>query len=238
MRSFEPMATRFGRVCRALLLTGLGALACCDRGRRPGRTRVDFRPRHRHVWRGAARRLRDDRQHRNQLPHHAHHGLPGALFGALPASRRLQGLRDCSTASARASTRTCRSASVTRFSTTSRSNRAASRKRSASSPSGPSSRSGSATMGQVIDSKLISEIPLGDGTAYGLTRLVAGASFERSYALQRPMDNDNLRGLTVSGDDQQRVHHRRLEQHRLGRAGRHPAARRRHPGIQGRDRGL
>jgi hypothetical protein len=58
---------------------------------------------------------------------------------------------------------------------------------------------GTATMGQVIDSKLISEIPLGDGTAYGLTRLVAGASFERSYALQRPMDNDNLRGLAVSG---------------------------------------
>jgi hypothetical protein len=63
----------------------------------------------------------------------------------------------------------------------------------------PVLESGSATMGQTIDSKLISEIPLGDGTAYGLTRLVAGASFERSYALQRPMDNDNLRGLTVSG---------------------------------------
>ena len=63
----------------------------------------------------------------------------------------------------------------------------------------PILESGSATMGQVIDSKLISEIPLGDGTAYGLTRLVAGASFERSYALQRPMDNDNLRGLAVSG---------------------------------------
>jgi Carboxypeptidase regulatory-like domain len=58
---------------------------------------------------------------------------------------------------------------------------------------------GTATMGQVIDSKLISEMPLGDGTAYGLARLVAGASFERSYALQRPMDNDNLRGLTISG---------------------------------------
>jgi hypothetical protein len=63
----------------------------------------------------------------------------------------------------------------------------------------PILETGSATMGQVIDSKLISEIPLGDGTAYGLTRLVAGASFERSYALQRPMDNDNLRGLAVSG---------------------------------------
>lgn len=29
---------------------------------------------------------------------------------------------------------------------------------------------GSATMGQVIDSKLIGEMPLGDGTAYGLAR--------------------------------------------------------------------
>src|SRR5436190_457555 len=55
------------------------------------------------------------------------------------------------------------------------------------------------TIGQVIDSKLISEIPLGDGTAYGLTRLIPGASFERSYALQRPMDNDNLRGMTITG---------------------------------------
>ena len=63
----------------------------------------------------------------------------------------------------------------------------------------PVLESGSASTGQVMDSKLISEIPLGDGTAYGLTRLVAGATFERSYALQRPMDNDNLRGLTVSG---------------------------------------
>jgi Carboxypeptidase regulatory-like domain len=63
----------------------------------------------------------------------------------------------------------------------------------------PLLETGSATLGQVIDSKLIQEIPLGDGTAYGLTRLVGGATFERSYALQRPMDNDNLRGLTVSG---------------------------------------
>ena len=53
--------------------------------------------------------------------------------------------------------------------------------------------------GQVMDSKIINEIPLGDGTAYSLTRLVPGATFERAYALQRPMDNDNLRGVTVSG---------------------------------------
>jgi hypothetical protein len=63
----------------------------------------------------------------------------------------------------------------------------------------PLLETGSASMGQVIDSKLIQEIPLGDGTAYGLARLVPGASFERSYALQRPMDNDNLRGLSVTG---------------------------------------
>ena len=65
--------------------------------------------------------------------------------------------------------------------------------------SAPLMDSGTATMGQVIDSKLIGEMPLGDGTVYGLARLVPGASFERSYALQRPMDNDNLRGLTISG---------------------------------------
>ena len=63
----------------------------------------------------------------------------------------------------------------------------------------PQLETGSATIGQVINSKLISEIPLGDGTAYGLTRLIPGASFERSYALQRPMDNDNLRGMTITG---------------------------------------
>ena len=63
----------------------------------------------------------------------------------------------------------------------------------------PQLEAGSATIGQVINSTLISEIPLGDGTAYGLTRLIPGASFERSYALQRPMDNDNLRGMTITG---------------------------------------
>jgi Carboxypeptidase regulatory-like domain len=63
----------------------------------------------------------------------------------------------------------------------------------------PQLDSARATIGQVINSKLISEIPLGDGTAYGLTRLIPGVSFERSYALQRPMDNDNLRGMTVTG---------------------------------------
>jgi hypothetical protein len=63
----------------------------------------------------------------------------------------------------------------------------------------PQLETATASMGQVINSKLISEIPLGDGTAYGLTRLVPGATFERSYALQRPMDNDNLRGLSVTG---------------------------------------
>lgn len=63
----------------------------------------------------------------------------------------------------------------------------------------PLLETGSATTGQVMDSKIINEIPLGDGTAYSLTRLVPGATFERAYALQRPMDNDNLRGVTVSG---------------------------------------
>src|SRR5688572_21180129 len=53
----------------------------------------------------------------------------------------------------------------------------------------PLLETGSATTGQIMDSKIINEIPLGDGTAYSLTRLVPGATFERAYALQRPMDN-------------------------------------------------
>jgi hypothetical protein len=63
----------------------------------------------------------------------------------------------------------------------------------------PALDTGSASMGQIIDSKLIGEIPLGDGTSYGLARLAGGGTFERSYALQRPMDNDNLRGFAVAG---------------------------------------
>jgi hypothetical protein len=57
----------------------------------------------------------------------------------------------------------------------------------------------SATIGTVISSTLIAELPLGDGTAYSLTRLAAGSTFEGGYALQRPMDNGNLTGLSVGG---------------------------------------
>lgn len=56
-----------------------------------------------------------------------------------------------------------------------------------------------ATIGTVISATLITELPLGDGTAYSLTRLAAGSTFEGGYALQRPMDNGNLTGLTVGG---------------------------------------
>ncbi len=81
----------------------------------------------------------------------------------------------------------------------------------------PILESGTATMGQVIDSKLISEIPLGDGTAYGLTRLVAGATFERRIRAaaadgqRQPARRD---GVWL---DQQRVLDRRHQQRRLCR---------------------
>ena len=52
------------------------------------------------------------------------------------------------------------------------------------------------------------------------------------------MDNDNLRGVTVSGTINSEFTHRRLQQRRLAGARRHPAAGRRDPGVQGRDRGL
>ena len=88
----------------------------------------------------------------------------------------------------------------------------------------PVLETGSATTGQVMDSKLINEIPLGDGTAYGLTRLVAGATFERSYALQRPDGQRQPARRDRERHHQQRVQHRRHQQRGIAGARGHPAA--------------
>ena len=183
MRSSEPMATRLGRVCRALLLTGLAALAGATvagaqdaRGSITGRV-IDTSG---GVLPGVSVTVVNTDT--NRRPHH----VPSdqrPLHRPLPAARHLPRHRDARRLPDRRQRATSRSASATRCRSTSRSSRAASPRRSASSPSGPSSRRGTATMGQVIDSKLIGEIPLGDGTAYGLTRLVAGR--DRSSAPTR-----------------------------------------------------
>jgi hypothetical protein len=53
--------------------------------------------------------------------------------------------------------------------------------------------------GQVIDSTQIQELPLGDGTAYMLTRLAPGIGDSSDLHFSRPMDNGNLAGVVSGG---------------------------------------
>jgi hypothetical protein len=57
----------------------------------------------------------------------------------------------------------------------------------------------SAVTGQVIDSTQIQRLPLGDGTAYMLTRLAPGLADSSDLHFSRPMDNGNLAGITTNG---------------------------------------
>src|SRR5688572_10510087 len=57
----------------------------------------------------------------------------------------------------------------------------------------------SGVTGQVIDSNQIQQLPLGDGTAYMLTRLVPGVSDSSDLHFSRPMDNGNLAGIVANG---------------------------------------
>jgi hypothetical protein len=58
---------------------------------------------------------------------------------------------------------------------------------------------GTGTSGQVVESGLITELPLGDGTALSLIRVAQGVYFTGGYALQRPMDNANLSAINIGG---------------------------------------
>jgi len=53
--------------------------------------------------------------------------------------------------------------------------------------------------GQVIEAKQIEQLPLGDGTAYMLTRLAPGLSDSSDLHFSRPADNGNLAGITANG---------------------------------------
>jgi hypothetical protein len=53
--------------------------------------------------------------------------------------------------------------------------------------------------GQVVDSKQIQELPLGDGTAYMLTRLAPGITDSSDLHFSRPADNANLAGIRANG---------------------------------------
>lgn len=53
--------------------------------------------------------------------------------------------------------------------------------------------------GQVVESKQIQELPLGDGTAYMLTRLAPGIVDSSDLHFSRPADNGNLAGIRANG---------------------------------------
>ncbi len=53
--------------------------------------------------------------------------------------------------------------------------------------------------GTTIDAKQIAQLPLGDGTAYMLTRLAPGIMDNSDLHFARPMDNANLGGIVTNG---------------------------------------
>ena len=53
--------------------------------------------------------------------------------------------------------------------------------------------------GMTVDAKQISQLPLGDGTAYMLTRLAPGIMDSSDLHFARPMDNGNLGGIVANG---------------------------------------
>jgi hypothetical protein len=57
----------------------------------------------------------------------------------------------------------------------------------------------SGVSGTTIDSKQIAQLPLGDGTAYMLTRLAPGIVDASDLHFARPMDNANLGGIITNG---------------------------------------
>ena len=53
--------------------------------------------------------------------------------------------------------------------------------------------------GTTVDAKQIAELPLGDGTAYMLTRLAPGIMDSSDLHFSRPADNGNLAGIVANG---------------------------------------
>jgi hypothetical protein len=57
----------------------------------------------------------------------------------------------------------------------------------------------SGVTGTTVDAKQIAELPLGDGTAYMLTRLAPGVMDSSDLHFSRPADNGNLAGIVSNG---------------------------------------
>ena len=67
--------------------------------------------------------------------------------------------------------------------------------------------------GTTVDAKQIAELPLGDGTAYMLTRLAPGIADSSDLHFARPADNGNLAGIVANGvqGGNEFTHRRRAE---------------------------
>jgi hypothetical protein len=65
--------------------------------------------------------------------------------------------------------------------------------------SSPLLNTSSGVTGTTVSSKQIQQLPLGDGTAYMLTRLAPGIMDSSDLHFARPMDNGNLAGIVANG---------------------------------------
>jgi Carboxypeptidase regulatory-like domain/TonB dependent receptor len=63
----------------------------------------------------------------------------------------------------------------------------------------PTLETATASMGQVVDSRRVAELPIGHGDPYALIGLAGGASFTRSQRLDRPFEPTHIVGYTIDG---------------------------------------
>jgi hypothetical protein len=63
----------------------------------------------------------------------------------------------------------------------------------------PALDTATASMGHVVDSRRVAELPIGHGDPYALIGLAGGVSFTRSQRLDRPFEPTHIVGFTVDG---------------------------------------
>ncbi|HKX32917.1 MAG TPA: TonB-dependent receptor [Blastocatellia bacterium] len=63
----------------------------------------------------------------------------------------------------------------------------------------PALETTSASMGQVVDSRRVAELPIGHGDPYALIGLAGGVAFSRDQRLDRPFEPTHIVGFTIDG---------------------------------------
>jgi Carboxypeptidase regulatory-like domain len=64
---------------------------------------------------------------------------------------------------------------------------------------GPALETTSASMGEVVDSRRIAELPIGHGDPYALIGLAGGVNFARDQRLDRPFEPTHIVGYSING---------------------------------------